>query len=536
MAKKIALLTPEVINQIAAGEVLENPGSAVKELMENSLDAGSRWISVEIKGGGHQWIRVEDDGCGMGRDDAVDCLQKHATSKIKETDDLFKLATMGFRGEALAAIASVSQLEIQTYDGQESTCLKAEGGKVVSIEPCARNPGTTIDIRSLFYNVPARLKFQKSASSSATQILKIVQTVALAHPHIAFTLRSQEKIVFQTESTPDWRRRAKEILGPLAQEISYKLDGYEIHGLIGTPDEAKGNRSGQYLFLNQRPIFSPLVARAVKDGYSTRLKETQYPIFLLFVTLPPEEFDINVHPQKRDVRFRDDAKVYRLVERAIAQSFQSESLPQFSAPIHFEAPKEEDPPPLPWTFRETAPAYVPEPLALPPLKRRALAIVGSFALFEGEECSWLDLKGAEARILFENTKKSTQSAQTLLWPVEIKLSAEEALQGEEWVQELKNLGIESRFLGGRMLAIDALPVGLETNDVQNFFDRYKTDRKAASAICRFCRSRKKFYSLEEASLIERRLAECDDREYDPLGRKIYRILIEDELAKWIELS
>ena len=526
MVKKIALLETEVINQIAAGEVLENPASAVKEMIENSIDAGSFQIDVEISGGGHQLIRIEDDGTGMGRGDAIECLQRHATSKIRQTDDLLQLSTMGFRGEALAAIASISELEIQTSDDVESTRLRSEGGKIISIEPCARNRGTTIDVRSLFYNTPARQKFQKSPSSSAAHVLKVIQTLALAHPEISFSLKSNEKAVFKVENDLDWRTRCKKILGSLAHEVTHEIGTYSVRGLIGSPEEAKGNRSGQYLYLNRRPIFSPLVARAVKQGYSTRLNDSVYPSFILFLELPPAEFDINVHPQKRDVRFQDDSKVFRLVERGVFKAFEPMSQVEFSEPLQFTRPEMEAPAPLPWTFREEfQPTFIEEKKSLYPI-----AVIGSMALFSGEFFTLIDLKGAESRILFESSQKKGAASQSLIWPIEIELSGEE---GENWAEELKEIGIEARLLAPRLLAIDALPIGVEASDVADLIARYKIDRKGASAICRFCRARKKQFSLEEASLIERRLAECSDPIYDPLGRLIIRKVNEEDLIQWL---
>ncbi len=532
MTKKIARLRSDVINQIAAGEVLENPASAVKELVENAIDAGALRIRVEIKGGGHQLIRVEDDGVGMGREDALECLERHATSKIRQTDDLLSLATMGFRGEALAAIASVAQLELQTMDGDESTRLEVEAGRVVAVECCARNRGTTIDVRSLFYNVPARLKFQKSAASSSAQTLKTMQMIALAQPEIAFTLVSQERVVFEAEAALDWRERAKDVLGSFAHEVKGERDGYVIYGLIGSPEEAKGNRSGQYVFVNRRPIFSPVIARALKDGYSTRLPEGKHPTAVLYLELPPDEFDVNVHPQKRDVRFQDDSKVYRLVERAIASAFGAAPETAFLSPLEFKdaiLPWDREAPVAESVCREVQPE-----LLIPKREKKVpVALIGSLALFEGDPCVLLDLKGAEARLLFENIEKKTPHVQALLLPIEIHLSSEEARLGEEWVDEWKTWGIEARLLGSRTVAIDALPVGLEPDEAADFFTQWKTEKKAASLICRLCRSRKKVYSLQEAALIEEKLAECQDGVYDPLGRVIRKEVREEQMIEWL---
>ncbi|MBY0264646.1 MAG: DNA mismatch repair endonuclease MutL [Holosporales bacterium] len=530
MVKKVAILRADVINQIAAGEVLENPASAVKELIENSMDAGATRICVEIKGGGHQLVRVEDNGMGMGREDALGCLERHATSKIRETDDLLALGTMGFRGEALAAIASVSRMEIETSDGEETTSVRVEAGRVVSVNPCARNRGTTIDMRDLFYNVPARQKFQKSAASSASQVFRVMQMAALAWPEIAFTLKTQERETLCVEGEEPWRVRVEKVLGPYAHEVKRGELGRRVYGLVGSPLEAKGNRSGQYVFVNRRPIFSPLISRAVKDAYATRVGEGKYPSFVLFLEMPGDEVDVNVHPQKRDVRFRDEGRVYRLVERAVSEAFGPVPGVHFSAPLAFQEQK------LPWDIEPVQMSRPVEFMQIPLLqesKKRPIALIGSLAFLEGPPFVLLDLKGAEARLLFENMHIKSFELQTLLVPLEIILSAEEASQGEHWADELKKLGIEARFLGGKTLAIDALPVGLEVEEVSDFFSDWKQERKVAGAICRVCRARKKSYSLQEAALIEQKLMQCADKVYDPLGRIIRKEVKEEQFIQWL---
>lgn len=307
MVQKILKLPETVINQISAGEVVENPASIVKELVENSLDAGANAIHVEIVGGGQELIRVEDDGCGMSSEDALLSLERHATSKLKSIDDLQTLGTMGFRGEALAAISSVSQFELMTSDGT-GTKVVCEGGRIVKAEPCARNRGTTIEIRSLFFNTPARKKFQKSASACAAAVTKTMETIVLAHPEIAFTLKVHGKTTIKTRPA-SWKERIGEIVGILEHEVKFEGNGVAIAGLIGAPAKAMINRSGQYLYINRRPIFSPLISRAVKDGFGTRIAEHEFPPFVLFLEIPADEVDVNVHPQKKEARFRDEGKM-----------------------------------------------------------------------------------------------------------------------------------------------------------------------------------------------------------------------------------
>ncbi len=513
----IFVLPDLVVDQIAAGEVLEHPASAVKEMLENSLDAGARQINVEIEAGGLQRIQIEDDGCGMSRNDALICLKRHATSKIRSADDLQKLMTMGFRGEALAAIASVSQLELRTSNGKETTRLC---GSIV--EPCARNRGTTIEIRSLFSNTPARLKFQKSPSACAAAVLRTVQTISLAHPDVGFSLLSNGKLVFSCKAT-DWKRRAEEVLGPFAHEVK----GPGVRGLVGQPQEAKLNRSGQTLFVNQRPITSHLVSRAVKEAFGTRIGEALFPVFLLFIDVAPEEVDVNVHPQKKEVRFREEGKLYQVVRAAVEAVFAKEE-PKIA--------------PMPWEFTpatvmpfviDDAPVISQE-VVLPIVeKAKPIALLGDFLLLEDRPWKLVDLRGAEARILFEEMEKPKPLMQPLLWPHEMQLGPGE--EAERLVELLSGIGIEARAMGKKRLAIDAVPVGLETAYLESFIQQYganKTERRLAASLTRICRASSRKFSLEEASAIWRRLQSCVDQKYDPLGRKIVVSLTEDQLAEF----
>jgi DNA mismatch repair protein MutL len=516
----IQVLPDLVIDQIAAGEVLENPASAVKELLDNALDAGASEIRIEIERGGLQLIRIEDDGSGMGREDAMLCLRRHATSKIRSADDLKQLATMGFRGEALASIAAVASLEMKTSDGK--ICTQIADGKA---DTCARNRGTTIEIRSLFSKIPARLKFQKSPSACAAAVLKTVQSLALANPAVRFELFSNGKKTFGCQKS-DWKKRAEEILGPFSFHVRAELDGMVAEGLLGLPEEAKANRSGQIVFVNRRPISSPMIARAVKDGYGTRIEESVYPTFLLFLTIPSSEVDVNVHPQKKEVRFREEGKVYHLITRAVTSAFAKQE-PQIA--------------PLPWDFKPASsamPFVIQEelghvPIALPiETKGRPLAVLGDFLLVEDNPWKWVDLRGAEARILFDEMEKSVLAKQALMWPLEVALAPSES--AEETAEILSQVGIEARALGKWTLAIDALPAGMQTSHVSDFirfFSAERSQRRLAASITRTCRASGRRYSLEEASLIWKLVG---DRPFDPLGKKIWVSVTEEQLAELFE--
>lgn len=519
MHPKILLLPESVINQIAAGEVVENPASIVKELIENSLDAGATRIDVEIVGGGQQLIRVEDDGCGMSPEDALRCLERHATSKIRAVEDLQELATMGFRGEALAAISAVSHFELKTADGSTATRVVAEGGRVVKVEPCARNRGATIEVRSLFYNVPARKKFQKSVAANTAQVTKVVEILAMAHPKIAFTLTQKGSSVLDFRATTQ-QKRIEEVMG--AHELSFhrEANGWKAEGYAGAPAKAMATRTAQHVFINRRPIFSPLIARAVKESFGTRIGEHAYPPFVLFLEMPPDVVDVNVHPQKKEARFSEEGRVFRFVQDAVSTAFAPPA--PFTEPLSFTEPRA-------FSFCETflpeTPPDVPQELALHYLER-PLALLGSYLLLQQEQALLIDLRAAHARVLFESLQAPTKESQALIWPLEIDLQ-----RGEEDVAEgLAALGIECRVLP-RKLVVDALPPFLETSHFPLFFARWKEKRRLEPNTFSFCRLVKKEYAMEEAMHLWRRLQTCTDRLFDPLGNRIWTELNEQRLQE-----
>jgi DNA mismatch repair protein MutL len=514
MNPKISRLSESVINQIAAGEVVENPASIVKELIENSLDAGAKCIRIEIVGGGQQLIRIEDDGCGMSSDDALLSLERHATSKIRSVDDLQSLSTMGFRGEALAAISSVSYFEIKTCDGSTGTRVVAQGGIITNVEPCARNRGTTIEVRSLFYNVPARKKFQKSPTTNGAQVTRVVENIALAHPEISFFLNGREF------APSDQKGRIEEILG----EHEHELKGQGIFGYAASPGKAQSNRTGQYVFINKRPVFCPLISKAVKEGFGTRIGEHAYPRFVIFLDVPPDSVDVNVHPQKREVRFRDEGFIFRSVQQAVLDTFSPRS--SFQEPISFTMPKA-------FSFAEAFPApefRVEERSLEIEFSDRPLAVLGSYFLLQNEELILVDLKAAHARVFFETIKHKKESGQALIWPLEIPLEKGD----EERAEALNELGIECRILK-RTLFVDALPPFLDPVDFSCFFAEWKKDKKLDQIVTRFCRSVRKNFSMEQAVHLWKQVKKCSDGLYDPSGNLISRRINEENLAKILKV-
>lgn len=334
MSSKIRVLTDLTINKIAAGEVIENPASVIKELVENSLDAGATKVCVEIKGGGRQLIRVSDNGCGMSKDDALLCLERHATSKIRHVEDIQSLVTMGFRGEALPSIASISKFTLLTclqqheQQSQEGTMVIVEGGQILSCTPAVRSPGTTIEVKSLFFNVPVRKKFQKSPTYDTQEILKILGILALGHPTIDFELISDQKILLDTRSSnfsdqfqDRLRGRIEAVLGrdffSMLYPVCFHKEPYRLEGYIGLPTYNRHNRTGQYLYVNQRAVQCPTIAFAIREGYGTALPTQRHPLFVLHFAIPGSLVDVNVHPQKKEIRLRQELTLRENIMQAI---------------------------------------------------------------------------------------------------------------------------------------------------------------------------------------------------------------------------
>jgi DNA mismatch repair protein MutL len=326
---RIRLLPETVASQVAAGEVIERPASVVKELVENSIDAGAGKIDVLVRRGGISFVRVIDDGCGMDRDDALLSLERHATSKIRSTADLETIGTLGFRGEALPSIASVSRFRLTTreQDAIAGTEIVVNGGKIDIVRDSGEAPGTQVEIRSLFYNLPARRKFLRSENTESRNIEHQLQLQAIGHPGIAFTFARDDRLIFQLPITANLIERIRDLYGTQLLEQLFPIAApnksrIQIRGLIGRAGVSRQTRAQQLVFVNGRAIDSPLVSNAVREGYHTALMKGQYPVTFLFLDLDPAAVDVNVHPAKREVRFRDPNDVREAIVRSIRQTLE----------------------------------------------------------------------------------------------------------------------------------------------------------------------------------------------------------------------
>jgi DNA mismatch repair protein MutL len=327
---KIRVLADHVANQIAAGEVVERPASVAKELVENSIDAGATRITIEIEAGGRRLLKVSDDGEGMVRDDAILAFERHATSKIRIADDLAAIGTLGFRGEALASIASVAKVELITCveGANAATRVTIDGGRIKDVKDAAHPRGTTIVMRDLFFNVPARREFLRSEATETYHLTNLVTHYALAHPEIAFTFVNNGREIVRAAPAKDLRERAYQIFGAEFLENLLEVKGGEaqlarVSGYVSAPRDRRTSRDAQYLFVNRRFVRDRMLGRSLSEGYRSILPHGVYPAALLFVETPLEEVDVNVHPAKTEVRFRRHAAVADAVREAVRHALAS---------------------------------------------------------------------------------------------------------------------------------------------------------------------------------------------------------------------
>src|SRR5271156_3302290 len=344
---RIHVLTDQVANQIAAGEVVDRPASVVKELLENSLDAGATRIRIEIEAGGRKLIRIVDNGHGMGRDDALLAFERHATSKLRSSDDLLSIATLGFRGEALPSIASVARVTLETRAAEDEvgTVMEIAGGNLLRVEDAGLPEGTTIAVRDLFFNTPARRKFLRAEQTELGHVAALVTHYALAHPGKHFELHSATQALLIAPAVANAADRLFQIFGkdtssymlPITAELDFTRAGLpepppwkreedytppepgflRITGFVSKPELQKLNRNSIYVFVNQRLIRDKLVLHALNEAYRNILPPTSYPVVLLFLEMPPQEVDVNVHPAKTEVRFRQPAFVHDFIRDTI---------------------------------------------------------------------------------------------------------------------------------------------------------------------------------------------------------------------------
>ena len=468
MTATIAILAPQVADQIAAGEVVERPASVVKELVENALDAGAGAVRIEIEDGGKSLIRVSDDGAGMSRPDAELALSRHATSKIRETADLIGVATFGFRGEALPAIATVSRFELETSsDGDVATRLRVTGGKREAVDDAARQRGTTVTVRGLFFNTPARRKFLRAQATETRAAVEAVTLLALTRPEVAFTLTSDDRPLIDVRPTTRPIDRVHALWGRgLADtllSIAYREGPLEVRGFAQRPAQAKPAGRKGHVFVRGRPIRDPFILRAAEAGYRSTIAPGDRPSLLLFLELPGDAVDVNVHPSKLEVRFRDKFFVEKVVAEAVrvalgplAAAAPLGGVGGDTAGVGFQVSSVGGA----GSTLEMFPggSLTPDTRQLTPL----LQVFDTYVVFQTDSgVAIVDQHSAHERVLYERAMRQLTGdgapAQRLLLPLTLEFTAPELEAIDAHRELLRRVGYEVEPFSGRAVVVHTAP-------------------------------------------------------------------------------
>lgn len=530
MADIIQLLSDHIANQIAAGEVIQRPASAVKELLENAVDAGAKEIQLIVKDAGKELIQVIDNGCGMSTTDARMSFERHATSKIKDINDLFSIRTKGFRGEALASIAAVAQVELKTKkaDAEAGTKITIEGTEVKRQEPCAIPDGTNLMVKNLFFNVPARRHFLKSNTTEFRHIVDEFTRVALAHPDIAFRLTHNNTEQFHLEAG-NLKMRVKTLLGNSYEKnlvpVEEKTDLLNITGFIGKPEAATRTRGMQFFFINNRFIRSPYLHHAVVGAYEGLIEKEHFPFYVLFLELDPARVDVNVHPTKQEVKFEDDRMIYAYMNAAVKHALakyniapsldftlspEIQNLSSVQLPSTDEQKSKTEKGYLYNTFtnkgqahfierkdsmkewkklyeiaNDTAPEVQPQERQAPSLHQHTetqalrnhniLLVQGSMLLTTVKSGLMLiHIRRAQERIWYERLlqewNQGSSPSQQLLFPISLELPPQDAILLGEVLPDLARLGFDISPFGKNTYVVQGIPPELPSGEERNVLD------------------------------------------------------------------
>ncbi|HLH67826.1 MAG TPA: DNA mismatch repair endonuclease MutL [Candidatus Dormibacteraeota bacterium] len=468
----IRVLPPQVADAIAAGEVVERPASVVKELVENAIDAGARRIAVEVRGAGRTLIRVTDDGVGIPPEELRLAFQRHATSKVATLEDLAAIGTLGFRGEALASVAAVSDLECRSRGAR----IRLRAGEVREEGPAIAVPGTTIEVRDLFANTPARLRFLKSEATETAACVKTVQAYALLYPEIRFEVVVDGRVALRSAGDGDQRKAAGAVLGVAVADDLLEVDGEGVRGLVSQPRLSRRSREGILLAVNRRPVASRTLGYAIEECYLGRLERGRYPVAVLDVRVDPRDLDVNVHPAKREVRFHAERTVFAAVQRAVRAALtgsQPYRLPPPAPPLAWRPPTVHEPPPqLPDQVPGPAwgpgahpdrPGAVGRPPSSGPLRPLGQVLDGYLVAESEEGVVLIDQHAAHERILFNRflarleDRSLAAASQPLLMAEVVEVPPEQMAAALDHADRLRALGFEVEEFGPRALRMTAAP-------------------------------------------------------------------------------
>lgn len=510
----IQILDDLVANKIAAGEVVERPAAVVKELVENSLDAGAETIEVRVHKGGKTLIQVVDDGCGMDREDAERCLERHATSKITRAEDILAITTLGFRGEALPSIAAVSQFTLITreHTGGEGVRITVEGGKNRAIGVAGAPPGTTVAVKNLFFNSPARRKFLHADTTEFGHIHSTLVAAALAHSHVRFRLLHNDQVIFDLVPAA----RTEDRIAALYPEefcrglvaVEHTSEEMTVAGYVGVPALAKANRSGQLFFVNSRPVKNTSLGLSLRQAYQGLLPQGRFPVGMLFLQMPPRHLDVNVHPTKREVRFHSErtllvrltgliseslhkADIFKKLELSTTRPFPLEAPHRAGGPLVRETPRRYPaasaaPSPIgpsaswPGDGRGETPSRGMPTFAPPAPFRLVGQFRGTYLIVEVEGGVWIiDQHAAHERVMFEQVLASFEAGspevQLFLTPPILELPPHESAILEEYCEALEAIGFSLAPFGRNSYQVRSMPAYFHSGEVlpllREFIDR-----------------------------------------------------------------
>lgn len=589
MADIIHLLPDSVANQIAAGEVIQRPASIVKELVENAVDAGSTEIKILLKEAGKSRVQIIDNGCGMSDTDARMSFERHATSKIKEANDLFSIRTMGFRGEALASIAAVSQLELKTCRKEErlGTLIKINGSEIESQEPTSCPPGTNIIVKNLFYNIPARRKFLKSNSTELRHLVIEFQRLALTLPHISFSLYHNDSEIYNLSAVSSLPQRIAGVFGRgiLPNLVPVKTDTsiVNIRGHIGKPEFARKTYGEQFFFVNHRFMRHPYFHKAVTSAYEEILPPETIPSYFLYFDIDPENIDINIHPTKTEIKFEDERSIWQILNASIR-----EALGKFNVipSIDFDAEGSIEIPVLRKDTQADHPQIKIDPGFNPFREKQNLEnwedlykenthseqenVDSQNELFQtGSQAQQnlfhfkgkyilspvksglmiIDQKRAHERILYENflelNSSLRSSPQKSLFPHSLELNPADYILFKELLPDLNNMGFDIRDLGNNALIVNAYPSKVNINDpveaLEVLLHEYKAtqihlekghkERLAQSLAKASSIPYGKVLNQEEMKDLVDRLFACDSPNYSPGGKPVISFISMEEFEE-----
>ena len=531
----IRILDKSTADKIAAGEVVERPLSVVKELVENSIDAGAKKIAVEIKNGGKSYIRVTDDGCGIAADECEKAFMRHATSKIINAEDLNSISTLGFRGEALASIAAISRTELLTKTRESKTGSKLiiEGGQIIENTPVGCPDGTTMVIRDLFFNTPARLKFMRADSAESSSVIEFVTDIALAYPDIRIQMINNDKILFATNGRGNRGQTiatlTSSILADKLIPFIYEEEGITVEGYVSGPGESRSSRKNQVFFVNGRVIDSKVIEKGINRAYSDRLFEGRFPICYLFITVSPERMDVNIHPNKRQVRFYDEDAIINTVRKGIIKALDSEeavpTIKEKAKPYNkienkndnpkevrdavdinsllsnyeqtkesnktifeqntVETPKEKEIVETQEQIKIAVQEEISKPIFTVTEPKRfdfsSLQIHGQFfgtyiQLSDEETIYFIDQHAAHERIFFEKLMNQFQSRekhrQPLLIPITFEVSHADKEREDLWLTVLEDMGFSLDEFGPLSYRVSEIPMFMSMSEAEDFLSDF----------------------------------------------------------------